>query len=145
MAILIADEVQSVLAVDFTPVVLSIHNPKVRSIQCSIQEYQDEALYDLIVIFGVMNFIKNRSFVYSAARTWLRDGGTLAIKHQCGREGEVAVSSTIDGDAYSAVYPYWKEERDTLVKCGFDVGVSDPYPPDLNPWPNTFFKMFLCR
>lgn len=130
---------------DFTPAVLSIRHPKIQGIQCDIREYRDESVYDLIVIFGVMNFIQDRASVYASARKWLREGGHLVVKHQCGKSGEVRISSDIDGDAYHALYPDWEEERSSLLKCGFDVSVSDPYPPELNPWPNTFFKMFLCR
>jgi len=142
---MIADRVNHVHAVDYTSAVNRISNAKVSREISDIRVYETRERYDLIVLFGVMNFIEDETLMYSKCSTWLSPLGRLAVKHQCGRDGLVSVSTSIGGVPYRSTYPYLGTEVTSLLKAGFRaVEVSKPYPEELNIWKDTVYVSFIA-
>lgn len=144
MTSLIANNVKHVTAVDYAPIIKTISNPKISVICCPIESYTDLNKYDIITIFGVMNYVQNPEKVYRACKERLSDEGVLLIKHQCCKTTDKEIISNIDGDKYVAMYRHYEYDIKILTNLGFKVTVSDPYPPEYNSWPDTFFKLFTC-
>ena len=144
MATLMAHNAKHVTAVDYAPIIKTVSDPKISIICCPIESYFDLNKYDIITIFGVMNYVQNPEKVYKACKEQLADGGVLLIKHQCGRITDKEIATDIDGDRYVALYRHYKYDEEILAKLGFKVVISDPYPLEYNTWPDTFFKLFTC-
>jgi len=145
LTIRVADIAKEVVAVDYAPIVKSINADNIKTIHQNVEEYQDNNSYDVILLFGVVNFLKDPITIYKFAKNHLNDGGVFLVKHQCGIDDDVYIESEIDGDKYIAQYRYWVKEIVELSSCGFDVEAIDPYPTKHNKWNNTFFKMFICK
>lgn len=142
--ILVANKVKHVTAVDYAPVIKTVNHPKISVVCCPVESYNDCNKYDVIIIFGVMNYIHDPEKMYRKCKEQLAPDGVLLIKHQCAKENDYEVSTDVDGDRYIALYRHYKFDIDTLSKVGFKVDVTDPYPLEYNVWPNTFFKLFTC-
>lgn len=142
---MVASRVAGVTAVDYTEAVLRITHGRVRVAQCDIREYVDTQRYDLVMLFGVMNFIREAEAFYGRVRAFLGKEGRLIVKHQCGRNGTVDVQTAIDGVPYVSRYRYLGDEVSALLGAGFgSVEVSHPYPESMNPWKNTVHTAFVA-
>lgn len=142
--LLVADQVKHVTAVDYAPVIKTVNHPKISVVCCPVESYSDSNKYDVITIFGVMNYIQDQEKMYKRCKAQLASDGVLLIKHQCAKENDYEVSTDIDGDRYVAMYRHYESDLKALEKVGFKVKLSDPYPLEYNTWPNTFFKLFTC-
>lgn len=141
----IADRVCHVHAVDYTPVVDRIAHPKVSREIADIRTYETPAKYDLITLFGVMNFVEDEVAMYRKCLKWMKPEGRLVVKHQCGREGHVSVATLIDGMPYRSTYRYLGAEVAALIKVGFRaIQVTSPYPERLNVWKDTVYVAFVA-
>jgi len=141
----VAELVAHVKAVDYTPAILRLSRPNVATEVRDIRFYEDHERYDLVLLFGVMNFIEDAESLYRRCRGLVRPGGRLAIKHQCGRRATVRVSAAIDGVPYQSQYRFLGEEVALLLEAGFSgVESSLPYPPELNPWEDTVYACFVA-
>ena len=105
--------------------------------------------YDLVTIFGVMNFFSNEEAIeiYRRANTALNQDGLLIVKNQMGILEDVIVngfSSELDAEYYSH-YRTVANETALLNRAGFKVlDCVDIYPPEFNRWPNTHFYALVC-
>lgn len=141
----IAKEAMKVVAVDYVPIVKTIKASNVETIVSDISKYQDKNHYDVILLFGVANYLSDPKIVYEFAAEHLNDNGIFLVKHQCGVDKDISIKSEIDGDKYIANYRHWKKELKDLTDAGFEVEMIDPYPEECNKWKDTFFKMFICK
>lgn len=121
----------------------------VKVINGDLQSLTLNRRFDVITIFGVMNFF-NRSeahHIYAQAKNWLKPGGLLLIKHQMGVEADVLVdghSVELD-DHYYSEYRCLESELSILAATGFNCReVVDIYPAEFNRWPNTHFYALVC-
>ncbi|MFZ5826822.1 MAG: SAM-dependent methyltransferase [Bacillota bacterium] len=126
-----------------------VASPKVEFVVRDVVGYRDEDTYDVITIFGVMNYVtvEEALQVYRDCYTMLRPGGFLLVKHASGVDGDVVVdtfSETV-GDWYHAIYRHVDTERQLLEQAGFTTTVVDIYPARLNPWTNTHFYAYVGR
>ena len=142
---MVADWVYKVTAVDYTEAVKRISHARISTAVADIREYSDPRQYDLVLLFGVMNFIQDPEEFYRPVRPLVRDGGALVVKHQCGRRGTVDVETAIDGVPYISCYRHIGDEVSALIGAGFGkVEVSTPYPDSMNPWKNTVHTAFVA-
>lgn len=146
LSALVADRVDHLHAVDYTEAVGNLfYHPKCSFIVSDIRTYEDTGKYDLVLLFGVMNFIPSTTALYRKCRGFLADGGLLIVKHQCGRRGPVHVSTKIDGVPYESDYPFMGTDVADLLEAGFrKVEVSHPYPPSMNTWKDTIYTAFVA-
>jgi cyclopropane fatty-acyl-phospholipid synthase-like methyltransferase len=120
---------------------------KTQYVVSDILEYQPDRLFDVVIIFGVVNFITAAESVVLYARIFsmLKAGGRLIVKHACGVHEEVVVDthSEVIGSRYNARYPKLEDEVQRL-RTNYDVKVVDIYPPAINKWENTHFYAFVA-
>lgn len=134
-----------VTAVDYIPDYIS----KIKLIKyhvCDIKEFNSLSKFDLILLMGVANFLKDidLSRLYLKCYNMLNDNGRILVKHQCG----TSVRKVIDNYSkklnshYNAIYRTIEEDTKFLEKY-FIVNITDPYPDNFNEWPDTKFKLFI--
>lgn len=147
---LLEPHVASVLAVDKYDGFLK-HAPrtaKFRTECADVVEFRSHSSFDLILLFGVVNFlnIDDERELYERCRAMLNASGTFIVKNQCGIEGERIVDkhSAELGAHYHARYPAYQGQLELLSEH-FDVSVVDIYPPEINRWKDTHFYAFVCR
>jgi HAD superfamily phosphoserine phosphatase-like hydrolase len=124
--------------------------PHLELIDADLNEYETSEQFDLITVFGVMNFFSRTEALrlYGKAAKWLKSDGVLIVKHQMGVQEDVLVdgySQELDTNYYSE-YRWVRHEMQLLADAGFCV--KDPfdiYPPNFNRWPNTHFYALVCR
>ena len=146
LSALVADRVDHLHAVDYTGAVERLRfHPKCSVSVADIRTYEDTGKYDLVLLFGVMNFIPNTTALYRRCKELLADGGLLIVKHQCGRRGHVHISTKIDRVPYESDYPFMGTDVADLLEAGFKkVEVSHPYPPSMNTWTDTIYTAFVA-
>lgn len=146
----IADKVQEICAVDKQAGFLEhiTRSPGVRTVQSDVLGFFDTQRYDMILLFGVMNYFSEREAeeIYANCSAMLSDGGTLLVKHACGVQDTVVVDQYSEEiqDHYHAVYRHVDIEQRLLCKQ-FKVEKVDIYPDHLNRWENTHFYAFVCH
>ncbi len=122
--------------------------PHVETVASDIAQYRDTEHYDLILLFGVMNYFDETEAleIYQRCRNMLTQNGTLIVKHACGVNEDVEVDKYSDeiGDWYYAVYRQADKEK-ALLQHIYSVDMVDIYPPELNRWDNTHFFAFICN
>jgi 2-polyprenyl-3-methyl-5-hydroxy-6-metoxy-1,4-benzoquinol methylase len=122
--------------------------PRLKKLQSDVVDYYDESKYEMILLFGVVNFLSDdeQSQLYSNCARMLASDGTFIVKNQCGINEEVVVDRFSDelGCDYHARYPSVQTQRDLLTQK-FAVEVVDIYPEELNRWETTHFYAFVCR
>ena len=148
---IILDDVGSITAVEKQKEFFRFcrNSPKLKRISCDILDFHDEESYDLVLLFGVSNFITYDESVLlyeRVAKLLLKKSGVFIAKHACGVNEEVIIdtfSETV-GDTYHARYPYFQSEEKLLKRFFKKVEVIDIYPKRLNPWNNTHYYAFIC-
>ena len=121
----------------------------VRVLNADLMSFKTDEQFDVITIYGVMNFFNasEASKIYSRVRHWLKPAGILLVKHQMGRYEDVivdGVSSELSTRYYSD-YRWVEHEVKLLSDAGFHVNnVVDIYPPEFNRWDNTHFYALEC-
>jgi SAM-dependent methyltransferase len=108
----------------------------------NVKDFNTVKKFDLVLIFGVMNFIEDRAQLLKKAAGFLNPHGVIIVKHQCGLEAELRVDSDIDGDRYHAIYPYIDDEisRFKSIFQVIDVGRAYNFK---NKHDNTDFYKFI--
>lgn len=142
---------EETVAVDKWPGFLSQMpaHPRLAVVAEDIASYSAEPnSFDLITLFGVMNFVpaEKEDELLGRWATLLTPTGVFIAKHQCGITDEVLVDKPSEelGAWYHARYPYVQSEVEKMSRW-FEVELIDPYPPEINRWPNTHFYAFVCR
>ena len=105
--------------------------------------------FDLVTVFGVMNFFSDAEAVslYRKIAGWVKPHGKLLVKHQMGIDGDVEVDAYSDelGSNYFSHYRGLKKEQRMLEEAGFSVtNVFDIYPKEFNRWDSTHFYAIEC-
>lgn len=137
-------------AVDREPEIVSCIqiSDRLTSEVADVRTYRSKQKFDLVLLFGVINSIidaDERCALYKRCAEWLKPDGKLIIKSQFGVKEDVVVdkySEELKAD-YCAIYPALAAEQQLLEEW-YDVTVTDPYPPEFNPWPNTHFYAFVA-
>jgi cyclopropane fatty-acyl-phospholipid synthase-like methyltransferase len=113
-----------------------------------IAAYLDQDQYDVIIIFGVMNYVEEHeaSAIYANCHQMLKSNGKLIVKNACGVTEDVIVDkfSHEINDWYHAVYRFHEKEQSLLHTHFSEVKQIDIYPPELNRWTNTHFYAFVA-
>lgn len=144
------NKVKYIKALDKYPEFLKycVKNKKLETKAINILKYQDKKKYDLILLFGVINFFSEREEfkIYRLCKSWLKKTGILLIKHQIGINKEIIIDKYSQElkDNYYARYPHIKKMIFILKKY-FKIKIIDIYPEKFNPWPNTHFYAFICK
>jgi len=122
----------------------------IRILICDLLEMQITEKFDLITIFGVMNFFDKAQAlkIYKQARQAIKKSGKLIVKHQMGVSEDVLV----DGFSAELTETYYSEYREQsneiklISEAGFRVDqVIDIYPAKFNRWSNTHFYALVCH
>lgn len=149
LSALLEPHVTSILAVDKYPNFLE-HAPKTEKfhVECAdVTEFRSEQKFDLILLFGVVNFltINDESGLYERCAAMLDSGGTFLVKNQCGVEKECIVDKYSEelNAHYHARYPAFQAQLEQLSRF-FAVSTMDIYPPEINRWEDTHFYAFVC-
>lgn len=119
-------------------------------IDADLNEFETSEMFDLITIFGVMNFFNRAEALrlYRKAANWLKSDGILILKHQMGVKEDVLVDGHSEelGAHYYSEYRWVRHEMQLLTEAGFCVEEPfDIYPPTFNRWQNTHFFALVCR
>ncbi|MBM7323485.1 class I SAM-dependent methyltransferase [Agrobacterium pusense] len=124
------------------------NHPALNKIACDIVDFVPSKKYDLILIFGVINFlsIEEERRIYELCLAALGDGGTLIVKNQCGVDFEKVVDGYSEelSATYHARYPAVMSQKSLLSEY-FEVEVVDIYPAEMNRWEDTHFYAFICH
>lgn len=124
-----------------------IKSNKIKTIQADIVDFKIQQEYDLILIFGVNNYItaQQAQNVYNNCFNMLKNNGILIVKHQMGEVEDVFVDNYSDDLEcwYTAEYRSVSNEKTMLEQAGFIVEVKDIYPPEMNRWENTHFYALI--
>lgn len=127
---------------------MSPDNPQINKIHSDIMDFTPSKKYDVILIFGVINFFSRDEeiLLYRKCASALGEGGTLIVKNQCGINAEKVVDNYSAELAanYHARYPAVVDQKE-LLSSYFTVEVIDIYPPELNRWEDTHFYAFVCK
>jgi len=116
----------------------------------TILEYIPKIKYDIITLFGVMQYFNEEEAVeiYKKYFIYVKDGGKMLIKNQFGINSDV----TVDGYSeeiktkYYSNYRYLEKEVNILKYIGFKkVETVDVYPPECNRWENTHFYAIVAE
>ncbi len=124
--------------------------PHVELIHADLNMFEASDNYDLVTIFGVMNFFNRVEALrlYRKAVHWIKPGGVLIIKHQMGVQEDVLVDGYSEelGTQYYSEYRWVRHEMQLVTEAGFTVDEPvDIYPSAFNRWPNTHFYALVCR
>lgn len=143
--------VSKIIAVDKSADFLEfcIDSPKIIKKTADLPNYSDNNQYDLILLFGVLNYLNDRevSQLYKICYDLLKEKGKLLIKHTCGINQNVLVddySETL-GQHYHALYRSLINDRNLMSEFFQKHLVVDIYPDHLNPWENTHFYAFVLE
>jgi hypothetical protein len=84
--------------------------------------------------------------VYRLLRRAVPAPGTVVVKNQCSRGADLMVDrhSEAFGRRYVGRYPSVDGQQARLASV-FDKVAVQPYPDELNPWPETHHVAFICR
>jgi SAM-dependent methyltransferase len=147
----LAPFVREIVAVDFVQELLEKRAlpPNIKTIVSDIRDFEVEDLFDVVLIYGVLNYVLDDddvARVYRNIHRMLAPDGVCIIKHQSGVHEAVPVDKFSEefGTRYIAVYRHLDREIE-LLKSLFDVEVLDVYPAHLNRWANTHFYAYVCR
>lgn len=115
-----------------------------------ILNFNIDKKFDLVTIFGVMNFFNyhEASKIYSKAYRFIKTDGKLIVKHQMGINEDVIVNGHSEelNTYYFSHYRQIDKEVELLKQTGFSrVEIIDIYPSEFNRWENTHFYALVCE
>lgn len=123
-------------------------HPNLIKHQADILEFSSIEQFDVILIFGVINFISETEelTLYKKCHALLKSGGFLLVKNQCGIHKELIIDSYSEAlrDHYHARYPEVDHQQKLLTHY-FNVKRFDIYPAHLNLWKDTHFYAFSAE
>ena len=108
--------------------------PHLELIDADLNEFESSGQFDLITVFGVMNFFNKAEALrlYRKAAQWLKSDGVLIVKHHMGVQEDVLVDGYSEelGTHYYSEYRWVRHEMQLLSEAGFSVEEPfDIYPP----------------
>ncbi len=123
---------------------------KIKIINSDLKDYTPDRLFDIISIFGVMNFFNENEAIsiYRKAYNALYQNGIMIVKHQMGVKEDVLINGFSEElqEHYYSEYRYLEKEKSILKKVGFkNIEVIDIYPDEYNRWDNTHFYALICH
>jgi len=123
-------------------------SPEIEVVTQDINDYETSELFDLITLFGVMNFFNECEArrIYKKCHRFLKNNGRIIVKNQMGIDKVVHVDGYSDelGLSYYSEYRSPNEEEALLAGVGFKKERTvDIYPDEFNRWPNTRFKALV--
>ncbi len=121
----------------------------VEVVNSTIGDFLPARQYDLITLFGVMQYFDEQETadVYAKYLPWLRPGGRMIVKNQFGVHEDVVVSGWSEElkTNYHSFYHHLDKAVAALRTAGFSsVEVHDIYPPECNRWDNTHFYALVA-
>ncbi|MES2142749.1 MAG: class I SAM-dependent methyltransferase [Pseudomonadota bacterium] len=126
-----------------------IDSPKIIKKVADLPYYEDSNQYDLIVIFGVLNYLNDEEVtqLYKTCHDLLKEEGILLIKQTCGIRENIIVDGYSEalGQCYHALYRSLNNDRQLISNVFSNHILVDIYPEYLNPWPNTHFYAFIVE
>ena len=149
----INNKFQSITAVELYPEFSQFILPhaNVTIINSDIKDFHTNEKFNFVISFGVMNFFSNSeaSNLYKKMSTFLKDNGTLIVKHQMGLEEDVVVDTYSDElkKNYYSNYRSLDNEKKLIEASGGLVvkEVVDIYPDKFNRWDNTHFYAIIAK
>jgi len=119
-------------------------------VNCDILSYTAEETFDVILLFGVMNFFDSEEAIriYGMCAAALNNNGMLLVKNQMGIHGDVVVDGLSQelGQHYFSHYRTPDHEAELIRQSGLDIfKIDDLYPDEFNRWPNTRFKVIVAE
>lgn len=127
-----------------------VQSPKVEIINEDILRFDTKKKYDMVSLFGVMNYfnLEESKYIYRKIWDFLKDDGVLIIKNQMGIKEDVLINGYSDelGTEYYSHYRQVDKEMQLLHEIGFSkIEKIDIYPPEFSRWDNTHFYALLCE
>ncbi|WP_426333561.1 class I SAM-dependent methyltransferase [Paenibacillus silvae] len=126
-----------------------INSSKVEKVVSNIVDFQDSNKYDVILLFGVLNYFNDDEVevIYANCKKMLKEDGVLIVKHACGEVENVIIDKFSEqiNDWYHVLYRHIDQDRLLLSQAGFSFSMVDVYPPRLNPWSNTHYYAFIAK
>ena len=115
-----------------------------------ISEYRDDKKYDVILIIGVLQYIKSDKIIeniYNNCKHMLADNGYLIVKQQSGVEEDVEVNQYSEHlkVKYYSLYRHKNKDEALLRNQGFDVEIINIYPSNMNHWSNTHHYAYIAK
>jgi len=127
-----------------------IKSSNIDIINCDILNFSIDRYFDLITIFGVMNYFNSieAEKIYSSVFEILKHGQLMLVKHQMGVNENVVIdgySQELKTDYYSE-YRWLNNEMQLITNAGFSIiETVDIYPEEFNRWSNTHFYALVCE
>ncbi|HEC1751902.1 TPA: class I SAM-dependent methyltransferase [Campylobacter lari] len=126
-----------------------VQSPNINIYNQLLQDFCIEKKYDLITIFGVMQYFNEQEAIklYKKYFSYLKKDGKMIIKNQFGLKEDVIVDgySVEQNTNYYSEYRHIYKEINILKEIGFkDVEYYDIYPPECNRWENTHFYAIVA-
>lgn len=122
-------------------------DPRITKICSDVVEFHYPALYDLILLFGVVTHLEpdEELKVYENAAAGLTPDGILVVKNQVSRAEEKLVDGFSENlnCRYVGRYPDIPGQAARLRRYFANVQIS-PYPPEFDKWPDTQHVAFIC-
>ena len=122
-------------------------DPKITKVVSGIPSFRTEERFDIGLLFGVVTHLslEEENDVYRLLRA-LVPSGTVVVKNQCGREGDLDVDRWSDafGARYVGRYPHVDRQAERLRAVFSSVDVV-AYPDEVNRWPDSVHVAFVCR
>jgi HAD superfamily phosphoserine phosphatase-like hydrolase len=124
--------------------------PNVEVIVDDILCFQTNEKFDVITVFGVMNFFNEVEAIkiYLKIKSFIKATGVFIVKHQMGIHQNVVVDGFSEElqENYFSEYRKHTREIELISNLGFDViEVVDIYPSEFNRWENTHFYALVCK
>lgn len=145
------DKVQSVLAVEkfkeFSDLIVRADNVKI--INEDIKDFDTNEKFNLVLLFGVMQFFSEQESkeLYAKCKKISNGGGNLIIKQQFGLKEDVIVEYSSElKQEYFSTYRHIDKEIELLKSVGFKkISQFDIYDKNANRWDNTHFFALVCQ
>ena len=148
----IYDKVKSIACVEpfegFTKFIAKSENIEI--FNQTLREFEPARQYDLITIFGVMQYFNEEESdtIYKKYFHFLKGTGKLIVKNQFGVNEDVVIEGYSEEQKrdYFAHYRHICKEVKMLENTGYkNVEVIDIYPPECNRWDNTHFYAIVAE
>jgi len=121
---------------------------KITIINEDIQTFSFDLKFDLITLFGIMNYFSFEEADRLYRKIFNSFNGIMIIKNQFGINEDVIIDNFSEelNNHYFSEYRYIKKEIKLLEDIGFKINdVIDIYPSEYNRWNNTHFYAIVCE
>jgi len=121
---------------------------KIKIINEDIQTFSFDLKFDLITLFGIMNYFSFEEADRLYRKIFNSFNGVMIIKNQFGINEDVIIDNFSEelNNYYFSEYRYIKKEIKLLEDIGFKINdIIDIYPSEYNRWNNTHFYAIVCE